>query len=666
MSWYSTNDSFPAAVQRAALPAGTSVHNDYILEKPLRVCGLELTYLARDSRTQQPVYLRELLPMRWCMRDENGIWTPYHAEAESLFSAVKSGYLAQMERLQMFCEESAVEQILAVFEAGGTVWIASEYAQEYSAAEALAAKLFTPQEAISLLTPVMDTLVGLHEERLYHGAISLHSVMLREDTAVLTSWCSGIREEPLTAEMDVRAVSELLYRMMTGEQTYRKEIAAGLPRGIRKALKKGMERPSIGMEQLWRMLHADKPSRRTVRMQRRASGSSGLGKLFSPAFTAVFCILCCAVPVSLAAAGMYGGQLRDADYALAEGEVRVPELLYLRQEDAVQAAEELGLHVIIASREDNPVVQEKHVVTQKPNAGAVVKAGETVQIVISDGWRNYVPDVTNMLMEEAVSALEELGFAVTYEEILSVGDAPGTVISQNIKPDTLLERDSTVHLKVSLGRDDLDSSKLETVGNYVGMDFEEAKALLAELHLYAMQIETVHDPLVEKGVVISQEIPEGRRVSQGTVVNMVVSLGVETVRVPSVTMMNVNSAKAMLEQARLKAVIIYSADGSYAADTVIEQGTAPNSLIPVESEVWLTVSTGRGNSVISTGGWSGAPLPTVESTEETQPTEETLPSEETLPTESEPTETEPRETKPTETTRQTIHKKTAALWWERS
>ena len=214
MSWYSTNDSFPAAVQRAALPAGTSVHNDYILEKPLRVCGLELTYLARDSRTQQPVYLRELLPMRWCMRDENGIWTPYHAEAESLFSAVKSGYLAQMERLQMFCEESAVEQILAVFEAGGTVWIASEYAQEYSAAEALAAKLFTPQEAISLLTPVMDTLVGLHEEKLYHGAISLHSVMLREDTAVLTSWCSGIREEPLTAEMDVRAVSELLYRMM--------------------------------------------------------------------------------------------------------------------------------------------------------------------------------------------------------------------------------------------------------------------------------------------------------------------------------------------------------------------------------------------------------------------------------------------------------------------
>lgn len=646
MSWYSTNDVFPSAVQHAKLAKGTVICDTYVLGEALRVCGLELTYEAEDLRTHQSVRLRELLPMRWCTRGENGEWIPYHSEAGSLFATVKNRCLSLLERLQELQEESALEPILAIFEERGTVWSVTEAAEEQCLAEAAALQLFTPQEAISLLTPVMDTLLGLHEEQIYHGAISAHSVLLRQDTAILTGWCSGIREEPLTADMDVQAVSTLLYQMMTGEQFYRDEIAAALPKGIRKALKKGMEYPSIGMEQLWKMLHKDKPSRRTVRMQRRAGGSSGFGKLFSPAFTAVFCILCCAVPAAFAAAAVCGGQLMDSDYQLSEEEIRVPELLYLSQEEAIQTAEQLGLHVVIASREDNPVVEENFIVTQKPSAGAVVKVGETIQLTVSDGWQNYVPNVCNMLLEEAAAKLEELGFAVTYEEVLSVGDAPGSVISQNVKPDTLLMRDSVIHLQVSLGRDDLDSTKLETVGNYVGMEFEEAKQLLADLHLYALQVEAVYDPAIPEGVVISQEIPEGRRVSQGTIVNMVVSLGAETVRVPQVTLMNVNSARALLEEARLKAVIIYAADGSYAADTVISQGTAYNTVVPVDSEVWLTVSTGRGNTVISTGGWSGAPLPTVESSEtvpsDTQMTDE-QPTEEQLPTGSDPQEELPTE-----------------------
>ncbi len=648
MSWYSIDKTFPSAVRNAMLPPGTRIHDVYVLGEAICVCGLELTYAAQDTRTQQPVRLRELLPMRWCMRDENGSWVPYHAEAASLFETVKQNSCTLLARLQQLHEEAALEPILDLFEAAGTIWIVTPDAEEQSLAQAIAGKLFTPQEAVSLLTPVMDTLLGLHEEQICHGAISAHSVMLRQDAAVLTSWCTGISGEPLSPDTDVRDVSCLLYRMMTGEKVYRAETAAALPRGIRRALKKGMEHPEIGMEQLWKLLHKDKPARRTIRMQHRASGSTGLGKLFSPAFTAAFCILCCAVPVSLAAAAIHGVQLSDTAYQLSEGEIRVPELLYLTQEDAVQTAESLGLHVVIASREDNPVVQTNCIVTQKPNAGAVLKAGDTIQLTVSDGWKNYVPDVCNMLLEEAVERLEELGFAVTYEEILSVGDAPGSVISQSVAPDTFLARDSAIHLRVSLGMDDLDASKLETVGNYVGMEFEEAKQLLGELHLYALQADAVYDPEVPKGVVISQEIPEGRRVSQGTVINMIVSLGVETTRVPQVTMMNVNSARSVLEQARLKAVIIYAADANYAADTVISQGTNYNTVVPVDSEIWLTVSTGKGSSVVSTGGWSGTPLPTVESTETSATEMPTAETQDTMSTEQLPTETDTTEPVPAE------------------
>ncbi len=663
MSWFSTRESFPAAVKNAQLPAGTCVQEHYVIENAVRVCAAELTYRAEDTRTNTQVCLHEFLPMRWCMRDENNIWQPYQAEDETTFTAAKNACLARLEQLQPLREEAALRPITDVFEAYGTIWAVTESAEELTLADELALRLFTPQEAITLLAPVMDTLAGLHEISVYHGGINAHSVLLHEDTAVLTGWCSAVSEEN-SASADVKAISTLLYRMMTGEQVYQKETAAALPSGIRKALRMGMEDPDVTMDMLWKKLHADRPSRRTVRMQRK-DGTSKLGKVFSPAFTVIFCVLCLAALLGTGAAISFSGRLQESEYALSQDEICVPELLYLTQEDAVKMAEDLGLHVIIAAREDNPVVEADHIVTQKPNAGAVLKTGDTVQLVVSDGWSNYVPDVCNMLKEDAVAVLEELGFVVKCTEIFSAGDAPNTVISQSVKADTDLERDSVIRLKISLGREDVDTSKFEEVGNFVGMEFEEAKLLLSELHLYAFQAEAVYDPEVPKGVVISQAIEEGMKVPQGTVINMVVSLGVETVRVPQVTLMNVNAAKALLESMRLKAVMMYVANSSYATDSVISQATPAGKLVPVDSEIWLTVSTGTQNTIISTGGWSGAPLPTFETTETT--TSETSVSETmttqtdvTVTTTTQESGTETADSTPPETTDSTKAMETSA------
>lgn len=619
MSWHSTYETFPPAVQNALPVQGTMAGEHYRIGKALRVCGTELTCEGTDIRTDTPVLLHGFLPLRWCSYGEDG-WQPYQQEGAE-YSAVCERILARLEQLRTLQEESALLPILDIVKENGTIWAVTEYTAAKTLAEELALRLFTPQEAIDLLAPVMDTLAGLHEISVYHGNLSAYGILLDGENALLTGWCSALDAES-SANADVKAISTLMYRMVTGEQIYRQETAAALPSGIRKALRMGMEQPDMTMDKLWKMLHADRPSRRTKRIQRKA-GSSGLGNLFSPAFTIIFCILCCAVPAAFGVASIIGSRLQDAAYELAEDEIRVPELLYLSQEEAVQTAEALGLHVIIASREDNPVVESNCIVTQKPNAGAILKAGDTIQLVISDGWSNYMPDVTNMLREDAVALLEELGFVVKCQEIFSAGDAPDTVISQSIKAETNLQRDSIVRLQVSLGRSDVDTSKFEMVGNYVGMTFTEAKAMLSELHLYAFQSEAVYDPEVPKGVVISQEVAEGREVPQGTIISMVVSLGVETVRVPDVTMMNVNAAKSLLEGMRLKPVLMYEANSKYATDCIISQKIAAGQLVPVNSEIFLAVSTGTQNTIVSTGGWSGNPLPTVDSTETTASETET-------------------------------------------
>lgn len=614
MSWHSTYETFPPAVQNALPVQGTMVGEHYRVGKALRVSGTELTCEGTDIRTDTSVLLHEFLPLRWCSHGDDD-WQPYQQEDAAVYAAISEKILARLEQLKSLQEETALLSILDIVQENGTIWAVTEHTAAKTLAEELALRLFTPQEAIDLLVPVMDTLAGLHELSICHGNISPYSILLDGENTMLTGWCSAVDAEA-SANADVKEISALMYRMITGEQVYRQEIAAALPAGIRKALRMGMEQPDMTMDKFWKMIHADKPSQRTKRMQRKA-GSSSLGKLFSPAFTIIFCILCCAVPIAFGVSSVIGSRLQDAAYELAEGDIRVPELLYLTQEEAVQTAEALGLHVIIASREDNPVIESNCIVTQKPNAGAILKTGDTMQLVISDGWSNYMPDVTNMLREDAVALLEELGFIVKCQEVFSIGDAPDTVISQSIKPETDLRRDSIVRLQVSLGRTDVDTSKFEVVGNYVGMPFESAKELLGELHLYAFQSEAVYDPEVPKGMIISQEVAEGMEVPQGTIISMVVSLGVETVRMPDVTLMNANAAKSLLEGMGLKPAFMYEANSKYATDCIISQKIKAGQLVPVGSEVFMTVSTGTQNTIVSTGGWSGNPLPTVDSTDTT-------------------------------------------------
>lgn len=673
MNWYSTNtEKFPPAVQRILLSDETSIHQRYTIRSAIRVCGTELWYLAEDTETSEYIILHELLPMRWCMRDENGCWTPYQSDAQEQFALIRQRCFNRYEQLQKQQEEFAVESILDLFEEQGTIWFVTNFVAQEPLAQTMGERIFSPQEAIDLIAPVMDTLAGFHGQSMYHGSISAHSIMLHEKDIILTSWCTAICTEDGTpdAATDVQAISRLLYRMMTGEQVYHKETAAILPKGIRNALQKGMDGSDLTMEQLWLQLHTDHPDKR----QKQTVLSHGSYSGFTVRFTVLFCTLCLLFAALCVGWIVIGGQLKDTSYQISKEQIRVPELLYMTQEEAIETASDLGLHVIVAARQNNPVVEKELVITQKPSAGAILAQGEAIQLTLSDGWENYVPNVCNLLLEDAEKKLADLGFLVEYKEIESPGNAPGTVISQNVKADTLLELDSCIELKVSLGRMDVDASKREVVDHYVGMQFDEAKAMLSEKCLYALQAEAVYDKEVPKGCVIAQNIPEGRRVPQGTVIEMKVSLGVETVRVPHVERMSAENARGMLERLRLKPVLIYAASSKFAADSVIEQSVASGKTIPVGTEIWLTISTGKGSSVISTGGWSGDPLPTIKETEETTESDsetqtdvteestETTMQDSTERTDNETTvtttTTNKRKTSTTETTTSTSSKKT--------
>lgn len=652
MSWYSEQiQYFPPAVRRVTLPEGTYVAGRFCIRHALHVSGRELYYLAQDIETGEEICLCELLPLQWCMPDETGYFVPYQEDAGMQWELIKNTAYRRIDRMSGE-EDGALPELTALFEDRGTIWYAAVYHETRSLRQEMAEHIIAPDKAVSMLAPVMDTLAGLHDEGLYHGAITASSIRFSETGCELWDWNSN--EGTADAGTDVRAISFLLWQMMTGETVYRSLTAASLPAVIRNALYNGMYDPEMTIAALWEQLHAVKPAARTkagTPPERHAP------KMLMPIITAVFCVLCIAVPLVLwhvrvreekqAAIPVAVTKVADVSYALSEGELRMPELLSQTQEDAMQQLEEMGLRVILASREDNPIVPEGCVITQQPDAGTLMHAGDVVTLSLSDGWTSYVPDVCNLLIGEAKSELEALGFTVEYEEIISPGDAPGTVISQDAKPETKLNRDTVIHLTVSLGRTDLDPDQTATVGNYVGMDFEEAKEQLSDLFLYAMQTETIYDPDVPAGVIISQDIDEGEEVPQGTIINMTVSKGVQTTRVPGVLLMNANAARELLESAGLICMVCYVSD-SHVMDCVLTQSVKEGTLVPVRSEVWLTASVGTESHVASTGGWTGGELPTFGEEETTEPEQETEPEpEQTDPPATEPpAEPEPQPTEP--------------------
>ncbi len=654
MIWFKEDSAeIRQAFQRICRAEGTLVDERYTLGAPLRLNGMELTYAATDVRTGEKVLLHELVPARWCYLTEEGDWQAYHAAAEAACTQMQTDYRARLEIRSTLQEESAIGALLDVFPWGNTLWTVTPYAELVTLEQAMQGKVLTPNEAITQLASLMDTLAGMHEAALWHGGITQRTVLWQEGEPLLTAWAACYcetedGEQERSARADVRAVSLLLYQLMTGAAEYDAKTAAALPKQIAQALKNGLFAEEMTILQLWEQLLSQRPVKLAAPPKniQEPQASSGFGRFLTRRTAVVFCLLCLLIPVVAGLFLMRGTLLEDSNFTLSASQVRVPELLYLPQEEAVTMLEEMGLHVIIASREGNPTAPINTVIQQIPAAGAVMERGNTVQLILSDGWTNYVPNVCNMPLEQATEKLAELGFVVETREVSSLGYAPGTVLTQSVAAETLLERDSVIRLMVSKGRDDVDPTKREVVGNYVGMSFAEATQLLSEIYLYAMQIEAVYDPLIPEGVIISQDIPEGRRVPQGTVINMVVSLGVETVRVPFVELMNKNSAKSLLEAAGLKAVMTYVSNTGHVIDCVISQNVPHGTLVPVGSEVWLTVSVGSDSYVVSTGGWSGDPLPTVEETT----TAATAPVTETLPETTEVTEpTEPSETAATST-----------------
>jgi len=199
------------------------------------------------------------------------------------------------------------------------------------------------------------------------------------------------------------------------------------------------------------------------------------------------------------------------------GEVTVPNLLSLTQEQAEAALEEVGLELgrIRTASSDSP---EGTVFRQNPESGEQLNEGETVNIVISTGVATAeVPDVVGLSESEAISAIEGAGLTASVNNEPSSEVEEGFVITQDPEGGATLEEGQAVTIAVSEGPEERDMPDVR------GQDADEAQAFLEDEFGLNVTQEATPDPCPQPpGTVCSQDPGPGEPVAEGDSVTLFV------------------------------------------------------------------------------------------------------------------------------------------------
>ena len=300
------------------------------------------------------------------------------------------------------------------------------------------------------------------------------------------------------------------------------------------------------------------------------------------------------VAIALLILGLFAlGAWLIANNLLGGGEpVKVPDVIGMTEDEAIDALEEVGLE---AERiEDfNRRVPEGEVFKQDPAADADAMTGDTVTITVSSGvQQTTVPELVGMSLDEATTALEDARLKLG-------GVTTGT--AEDAEPDEVLEQFPAAGREVDRGTEvDLVVAQGSTVPDVVGESQEDAQAILEDAG-YEVSVVTEPSDEVEEGFVIAQDPDPSTELDEGSTVTILVSEGPEAQEMPDVTGEDGDEAEAFLEEDFGLSVEQVEADpsdcGAVPPGTVCSQDPEPGT--PVEPGDSATLFVQPGDAFIT-------------------------------------------------------------------
>ncbi|MGN0403885.1 MAG: Stk1 family PASTA domain-containing Ser/Thr kinase [Bariatricus sp.] len=280
--------------------------------------------------------------------------------------------------------------------------------------------------------------------------------------------------------------------------------------------------------------------------------------------------------------------------------IEVPPLVGENKEVADEMCSKRNLVMEVVSKENSDEYPENTVIRQSIEAGEKVAKKTVIEVVISSGEKEVtIESVEGMDEDAAKKTLKAQGFTdFTVDSEYSDKWENGVVIGTNPEAGEKVTVDTKITLIVSKGAQKKDVPDLR------GKTVSEAQKLLASAGLEDGGSSEQYSDKYEAGLIISQSVTPGSKVSSGTSVSYVVSKGkkpADQVKVPSVTGKRLADAISALSARGL-----YYEEVTQTSDlpsgTVISVEPGEGTSVDIGSTVKLYVSDGSGGD---TGEGSG-------------------------------------------------------------
>jgi eukaryotic-like serine/threonine-protein kinase len=224
-------------------------------------------------------------------------------------------------------------------------------------------------------------------------------------------------------------------------------------------------------------------------------------------------------------------------------QLTVPNVIGRESATASQILQNRGFRVDVVNVE-NADVERNTVASQDPRPGTEAREGSTVTINVSTGpGEAAVPSVTGLPTAEAQDRLEAASFKTEVQREFSDEVARGRVIDTQPAAGSVVERGTTVVLRVSRGVEQVD------VPDVVGNSEDNARSALEGAGLRVGEVTERESAGEEPGTVLEQDPPAGQQVDRDSAVDLVVASAPPEVPVPDVVGMTEDEAVSAIEDA---------------------------------------------------------------------------------------------------------------------
>ena len=493
--------SFAGRNPGGTLPVGTVLAGRYTVGEMLSIDGEGILYRGAENLGRFRVTIKEYLPITLTAERTAESTLRPKTGSEVLFKTTRMDFADLYRSIQRITPANGLEAVLDVVEANNSVYAILENLGGTPLDQWLENHPGTirPDDACTMLQPVFEGVAAMHKIGLVHRGICPENIRVMENdrcrlagyaTVGLRTAGSGLREQLYegysapeqysTAEFEGRYTDEyslaaVFYRMVCGQAPVpaaqrmvadsnprAKSVNGSLPLYVSQVLQLGLRlRPMERIQTVPQLYQALSSKEYTAELTRTMKPEAPVHtaqpeperkehllslKALLAGIVILLSILILLTLWSVLSQHIHQPAASAAESEPASSEVMVPQNLVpnfigMDYTQVQNNREYTSMYLFYVTEEYSDTAPAGQIIQQEPSADTVLKAGETIRLVVSKGPQMAeMPNIIGFTQDSAVKELEARGLVASCFMVVNDGSyASGCVVRTSEEPGTKVE-----------------------------------------------------------------------------------------------------------------------------------------------------------------------------------------------------------------------------------